>query len=1485
MDIDRERLVQVFNFLQQLNAKSRVRKTAESQNINQLDCFKLAEWEGCKWIEFFAPDDSTGSDGELEPFVTIRRPELQKCPLPPKILDGWLLDGWQNPEEDVKKCEIIKNSARRSEKFSSSAARVKAIRAWKSARTKWAKTEKISRKAHDVFKKLHAIWMDLQREGDGIEILLGDGILSIPEKSVEFPVLFQRIVLDFSSKEPSFSFFSATSKPELNIQLLQEVASSNHKAIGEVRGELEKNPVTPLCGHETDEFLKGLVHKVFTLNGHFSKKPQKTDKSKILVTRGHVIWKQSRDRGLTSMLEAISSLLTDESIQCDIPMGLQRLVGVDPQVGIVEDNRSSAGHDFKDILLTKPANEEQYIIADRLAKHQCVVVQGPPGTGKTHTIANLIGHLLSQGKSVLVTAEKAKALRVLREKIDPALQSVCLSNLHGEESAHEQLAKVAGEMIDRLTTIDPQSCISEAEALRAKRREILAQKEELQSGLRQSRLLEIQEIEFEGAQIRPIEASKWIKNESRYGWIPGPVLPGAACPLSQQEALWLDSSNAHLTIEEEIQLGIHQPCSSQLVSHADFTGLANRLAEAAKNAIDDLSQWWNPGSESVCSALDLENLSNDLLRVVEMYSEISGWLKEVVFAGWSGGDRVEMWLELLGEAQKMADIAGESERLTLLHGPEIPANQNSAELIRSIEEICSHLSNGRSLNFPTLLLRPSWKQVIKLCKVNGLEPSSHEHFRALLSFAKLRFGRERFVSLWGRIVEGSHGPQISNLADTPENTAISFAGIIKSHLDWMKLHWTDLENRLQEIGFRRKDWLDNSSFCPGRFGEMDKIFKSLNADFFHLLQARMNKLLQSEITKGLDGQKVYLQSFPNSESASNLLTSMIKWDDVGYGSAMEQIHRLESLLPTYEKRNLLISNVQKVAENWANALWSRKLIHDEARPLEPIQTAWRWIQLNQTLNDRANKSLQGIQEKINELDSEARSLASRIVEMETWGAQRARVDLESQQALQGYVKTMKKIGKGTGKRAPALRKEALENLSKARRAIPVWIMPLNTVYESFDPKTTKFDVVIIDEASQANICALAALFLGKEIVIVGDEEQVTPQVVGVNSDETKSLVNLLLQGIPNAHLFDLETSIYALAQTAFAGGVQLREHFRCVPEIIQFCNALSYDRKMLPLREPSLAEMKPPLVSHRVDGSRDDKKQNLSEAKEIASLIKAFMELKADSGSDSPTTYGIIPLLGDNQTKCIEEHLETIIPLDLLEKHRVLCGNASNFQGDERDVVFLSTVEGLPEKDKLPKLTGIGDAEKKKYNVAVSRARDQLWVVHSFDPEKHLKPDDLRYRLFKHVKNPEALMKLCQPQVSTTSDFAQSVAQHLELAGFRIEKNWSVGAFCLPIVVVGDKGRLAVECDGERWFLEKELDQDIKRQAILERLGWVFCRVGANLFFREPEKAMNPIFKKLAAMGIERSENANTPSNSSDEEFIEKVKKRAHDIRIKHFTN
>ena len=65
----------------------------------------------------------------------------------------------------------------------------------------------------------------------------------------------------------------------------------------------------------------------------------------------------------------------------------------------------------QEILLSKEANKEQLEIAKRIEKYNAVCVQGPPGTGKTHTIANLLGHFLAQGKNVLVTSHTPKALR------------------------------------------------------------------------------------------------------------------------------------------------------------------------------------------------------------------------------------------------------------------------------------------------------------------------------------------------------------------------------------------------------------------------------------------------------------------------------------------------------------------------------------------------------------------------------------------------------------------------------------------------------------------------------------------------------------------------------------------------------------------------------------------------------------------------------------------------------------------------------------------------------------------------------------------------------------------------------------------------------------------------------------------------------------------------------------------------------------------
>jgi hypothetical protein len=77
-----------------------------------------------------------------------------------------------------------------------------------------------------------------------------------------------------------------------------------------------------------------------------------------------------------------------------------------------------------------------------------------------------------------------------------------------------------------------------------------------------------------------------------------------------------------------------------------------------------------------------------------------------------------------------------------------------------------------------------------------------------------------------------------------------------------------------------------------------------------------------------------------------------------------------------------------------------------------------------------------------------------------------------------------------------------------------------------------------------------------------------------------------------------------------------------------------------------------------------------------------------------------------------------------------------------------------------------------------------------------------------------------------------------------------VGNYRLDIVVAGPNGRLAIECDGDRWHGEDLWHRDRARQEVLERAGWTFERIRGSSFFRHPEIAMEPVWRHLESLGI-----------------------------------
>jgi very-short-patch-repair endonuclease len=494
-----------------------------------------------------------------------------------------------------------------------------------------------------------------------------------------------------------------------------------------------------------------------------------------------------------------------------------------------------------------------------------------------------------------------------------------------------------------------------------------------------------------------------------------------------------------------------------------------------------------------------------------------------------------------------------------------------------------------------------------------------------------------------------------------------------------------------------------------------------------------------------------------------------------------------------------------------------------------------------------------------------------------WLAQLRRTDLRARQALQGWADTQRKIGKGKGKRTPQLQAKARQLLEEARGAVPVWIMPLSRVAESFGPVHGRFDVVVVDEASQSDAMGLLAWYLGDRVAVVGDHEQVSPLAVGQELEAVQALIAQHLSGIPNHHLYDGTTSVYHLARQCFGGTIALREHFRCVPDIIEFSNYLAYNGEIRPLRSPSAAS-RPHLVECVVDaslGPSKEGKENLAEARLIAAVVKTTTEMPEFNGK----TMGAITLLGDDQAYRIQELCSRLVGAGELDRRRFVAGNSAQYQGDERDVMFLSMVD-VPTGSPLTLKSA--DLFKQRYNVATSRARDQLWLIHSLNSDRDLKAGDLRRLLIEHFNDPTRRRRAVrEAEQRAESPFEAEVARRLIAANYRVRSQQWVGHYRIDMVVGEESNQVAVECDGDRFHGFENVHADMARQAVLERASWRFIRIRGTRFYRDPEAEFARVLEELQRYNVdpirEEQESESSPANDGTE-FRERVLWRAWQI-------
>ena len=315
----------------------------------------------------------------------------------------------------------------------------------------------------------------------------------------------------------------------------------------------------------------------------------------------------------------------------------------------------------------------------------------------------------------------------------------------------------------------------------------------------------------------------------------------------------------------------------------------------------------------------------------------------------------------------------------------------------------------------------------------------------------------------------------------------------------------------------------------------------------------------------------------------------------------------------------------------------------------------------------------------------------------------------------------------------------------------------------------------------------------------------------------------------------------------FKDTISLREHFRCMPEIIGFSNRISYTNEPLyPLRQYPANRLEPIMSKYLPHGYREGgstNPYNEVEADEIVTTIKECINNKEYNGK----TIGVISLLGNNQAKLIQTKLIAEIGAEVMEERQIICGDAYAFQGDERDVIFLSMVAAKGET-RITALTT--ESARQRFNVAASRAKDQLWLMHSISVNDIGNRECMRYQLLSYMADPlkeesEMNREKCE------SKFEMDVFDAIIAKGYQIIPQFEVAGYRLDFVIQGEKTRLAVECDGDTWHTSfEDQEYDFQRERVLQRAGWTFWRVFASTYYNNPEKALESLWAKLDEMGI-----------------------------------
>ncbi|TLF80942.1 hypothetical protein FEK34_04515 [Nocardia cyriacigeorgica] len=1400
------------------------------------------------------------------PFLVVEKVRLED---PPRLVDravrAWLQPGRLDDPENEPYLRETRVDGERELSILDHPDVVEQFESWIRTWRLWAAQTRRDLLASKLYHSLYDMYTALSGSSETHEAVLGLGCLSWKPKNhsaVRRHVLTAPVKVDFDTDSGTIMVTAEVSATGLAVELLDFLENTQLAAPGLVRAAQDSardDGIDPFDRPGIASLVRRLIHCIDPAATYQDDMAVVAPSSQPWAAYAPaLILRQRGRRGLVRVLQTIGAQIRQHR---EVPEGIRNLVDPDyiPERTPTADDGAIV-RDGTDSFLPIQLNPKQLSILEHVDTSAHTIVQGPPGTGKTHTAAALITHLLAQGKRVLVTAQTDRALEEVRGKLRDEIKPLCVAVVGTSRDAFTDL-ETAVEKISAAASDHEQDRARTGRTIEAAGQRIAALRQEraqIRQQLLRSREREVAFHECAGYTGTLTEIVLRHRDDaSRYGWLAELVTPGAdeqlpiaPSDIDQWRRLLVDdvlrdpevAAPPLLTVGEVAPLADveqwfarHRAATQRCreYDHVGRTELVRRIVELT------------PATRSELRALvaRLDQAGSNLSQARDP------WYRAAVadIRAGSAGEwhtRAEHLGELLVPAEQcvaklgMTDVVVSGEDL----GPLVSLAEALLARLRSHGEIKTNADGSPKMGLTAPRVVKDAAPLFERVRVDGRIPTSAEQLDMFWQYAEASRLLARLDAVWDeRLTPPAGGPLRGRLAWHRDRLA-QLGQVLRFGAELMQAG-----RKLTEFGLPEPDWSE------------PRTVRTL-MDAFDAVAAMDEQRASEEPIRRLQHRLGTAYHDPRSTSNVRELYSAIEHHDLSrYRAAYIRLAELDDLRQRYRRRLELDARMSAlprlrdaIAADPGEERWAGRIAD--------LPQAWNWARVAGWLTDHADEEINNLFQRLDRVESALRDEATVLAVARSWERAVGRLTLTARSDLRQYVQLVRKLGKGKGQHAARRKADIQQTLARCRPAVPAWIMPIYRVVEQLDIEQDMFDVVVIDEASQAGLEAVFLQYLAPRIVVIGDDRQVSPAAVGVDENQLRALAAQYLPDDRFRASFEIpQRSLFDEAAMRFSGRLPLVEHRRCVPEIIEFCNKIAYEPqgiRLVPVRLYG-ADRLPPIRTVYVAGADSTKNNvNVLEAERIVEQVAECVANPRYAGK----SFGVISLLGQAQAKLIWDRLMQTLQPEEIARRQLRCGDAADFQGAERDVIFLSMVKAPGPDTRLVAQTR--EQTVQRYNVAVSRARDQLWLFHSVTLEQLTNPDDMRYQLLKYcieTQQSDRAVASARPQpvpvdrivAPFESLFEQQVYNCLVDRGYQVSAHYDAAGYDLDLVVIGDHRKLAIECEGDRWNGAEQFHRDLAQQRDLERCGWPFFRIRQSRFAADPDTCLAPLWQLLDELSIE----------------------------------